>query len=226
MKRPWIKYIVKSLKWLVLCFLLISIMQVVIYKFIPVKYPANIIWYSCNQLILSKRPIFYHQWISKEEISNYLSMAAIAAEDKNYFSHHGFDFYQMMAAIAESDVKPLRGASTISQQTAKNVFLWHRRSYFRKILEAYYTLLTEWIWGKDRILEVYLNTVQTGENIFGVESVANIRFQKSAKDINKSEAALIIATLPNPKIYNSAAPSDFVLQRQKLIIQWMESDLE
>jgi len=222
MKRRWIKYVVKSLKWIGLCFLLISIMQVVIYKFVPVKYPANIIWYNCNQLLHAKKPVFHHRWIPKEEMSDYFSKAAIAAEDKFYYSHHGFDFFQIMVAIAESSEKP-RGASTISQQTAKNVFLWHHRSYFRKIIEAYYTLLIELIWGKDRIMEVYLNTVQTGENIFGMESVANIRFHKPAKDIDKSETALIIATLPNPIIYNSAAPSEYVLERQALIMQWMET---
>lgn len=224
MKQRWVKSLMKIIKRICLGFLLLSVAQVMIYKFVPVKYPSNVIWYSCNQLLHGEKPTFHHQWIPQEEMADYLSMAAIAAEDKNFYAHHGFDFDQILIVLSEPNgAKPLRGASTISQQTAKNVFLWHKRSYFRKILEAYYTILIELFWGKERILEVYLNTVQTGENIFGVESVSKINFQKSAKNIDNSESALIIATMPNPILYNSAIPSKWLLDRQAKIMRYLDS---
>jgi len=215
-----LRHIIKWTKWIFLSFLLFSIIQVIVLRFIPVKYPANIVWYSLGKKLQGKEATYHHRWIPKEEMPDTVRMVAVAAEDIFFMKHHGFDFFQIMVAIAESkEGKPLRGASTISQQTAKNVFLWHGRSYFRKLLEAYYTILIELIWGKERILEVYLNVVQTGKNTFGIAAISENHFHKPAKDLNSNEAAWIITILPNPVLYDLSNPSESLQERQKIIIQ-------
>lgn len=149
-----------------------------------------------------------HRWVPLDEISPALVQAVVASEDNLFLEHKGFDWVQLKKAREESQQgRKQRGASTISQQTAKNVFLWPSRSYFRKGLEAYFTLLIEWIWGKERIMEVYLNSIEMGKGIYGAEEIARINFSKSARMLTVSEAALIAATLPNPLRFDSARPS-------------------
>ena len=141
--------------------------------------------------------------------------------------HNGFDIEQIQQARREAERgKRVRGASTISQQTAKNVFLWPGKSYLRKGLEAYFTLLIEWIWGKERIMEVYLNSIEMGEGIYGAQAVAQAHFQKEAYALTRAEAALIAATLPNPRRFNSANPSAYMRKRQVQILSLMDKLLQ
>ena len=164
-----------------------------------------------------------HKWVSINQIAQPLVQAVIASEDNLFMEHNGFDIEQIKKARKEADQGiRVRGASTISQQTAKNVFLWPGKSYVRKGLEAYFTLLIEWIWGKQRIIEVYLNSIEMGDGIYGAEAVSKAHFQKSASQLNQGQAALIAATLPNPRRFNSATPSSYMLQRQSQILSLME----
>lgn len=161
-----------------------------------------------------------HEWIAQEQMSPYLAIAAIAAEDQRFPNHGGFDFEELKKVLAErKSGKPLRGASTISQQTAKNLYLWPKRSLLRKGLEAWLTMLMEIFWSKKRILETYLNIAQFGNNTYGVEAASQRFFNKPAKNITREEAALMLAVLPGPAIYHIDKPSDYVLNRQRWILK-------
>lgn len=153
-----------------------------------------------------------------------MPVAVIASEDQRFMTHHGFDYEAIETAAREHlhDGKKLRGGSTISQQTAKNVFLWQGRSWLRKGLETYFTFLIEIFWSKERIMEVYLNSIEMGDGIYGVEAVAEHHFGKTAKELTRSECALIAATLPNPRRYDSANPSSYMRKRQAWIEQQMK----
>ena len=163
-----------------------------------------------------------HKWVPIEEISENMALAVVSSEDNLFMSHLGFDFDQIQKAIEEAEkTGRQRGASTISQQTAKNVFLWNGRSWVRKGLEAYFTVLIELIWGKERIMEVYLNSIEMGPGIYGAEAVAQAHFGKSASKLTRREAALIAATLPNPLKYSSKNPSKYMRKRQRQITRLM-----
>ena len=163
-----------------------------------------------------------HKWVPIEEISENMALAVVSSEDNLFMSHSGFDFDQIQKAIEEAEkTGRQRGASTISQQTAKNVFLWNGRSWVRKGLEAYFTVLIELIWGKERIMEVYLNSIEMGPGIYGAEAVAQAHFDKSASKLTRREAALIAATLPNPLKYSSKNPSKYMRKRQRQITRLM-----
>lgn len=157
------------------------------------------------------------------EIALPMRAAVVAAEDQRFMRHHGFDFEAINAALAASERggRPPRGASTISQQVAKNLFLWSGRSWFRKGLEAWFTVLIELCWSKQRILEVYLNVAQFGDGIYGVEAASRLLFATTATDLGSSEAALLAAVLPNPLKYRADAPSDHVRARQRWILRQM-----
>lgn len=172
-------------------------------------------------------------WISghglKRDYVGYSSMsynaklAVIASEDQLFVDHGGFDWKSIQKAMKYNERKPgrVRGASTISQQVAKNVFLWQGKSFIRKGLEAYFTFMIELIWGKKRILEMYLNVSEMGKGIFGIEKAANIYFNKSAGELSRQEAALIAACLPNPKRLKVKPASNYVLGRSRKIVQQM-----
>jgi monofunctional biosynthetic peptidoglycan transglycosylase len=163
-------------------------------------------------------------WVDIEDLSNNLKIAALAGEDANFLNHWGFDFKAMGKALEKNQKgKTLRGGSTISQQTAKNVFLWPGRSYIRKAFEAYFTVLIELLWGKERILEVYLNVIEMGDGIYGAEAATQKYFGKSAHSMSKSQAALIIAVLPNPRRWSPARPTRFVYYKQGLILRNMRN---
>lgn len=163
-----------------------------------------------------------HKWVPIEEISENMALAVVSSEDNLFMSHSGFDFDQIQKAIEEAEkTGRQRGASTISQQTAKNVFLWNGRSWVRKGLEAYFTVLIELIWSKERIMEVYLNSIEMGPGIYGAEAVAQAHFGKSASKLTRREAALIAATLPNPLKYSSKNPSKYMRKRQRQITRLM-----
>ncbi|MGH2622442.1 MAG: monofunctional biosynthetic peptidoglycan transglycosylase [Sphingobacterium sp.] len=159
-------------------------------------------------------------WLDYQEISSNLKRAALAAEDANFMTHNGFDRLAIKQAFERNkEGKTLRGGSTISQQTAKNVFLWPGRSWFRKGLETYFTVLIELFWSKERILEVYLNVIETGQSVFGAEAGAQYYFKKSAKSLTKKEAALIIVILPSPQKWDARNPSNYVNRRANQIVR-------
>jgi len=196
---------------------------VVLLKFIPVYFTPLMIVRSVEQKREKGHYIWEHQWVSLNEISPYLPNAVVASEDNLFPEHKGFDLQQIKQARKEAEEgKRVRGASTISQQTAKNVFLWNGKSYLRKGLEAYYTLLIELIWGKERIMEVYLNSIEMGDGIYGAQAVAEKHFNKTAGELTRDECALIAASLPNPLKYNSGKPSGYLEKRKNQIISLMD----
>jgi monofunctional biosynthetic peptidoglycan transglycosylase len=165
-------------------------------------------------------------YVDRDEISANARLAVIASEDQLFPDHSGFDWKSIKKAMKYNARKPgrrhrERGASTISQQVAKNVFLWQGGGYFRKGIEAYFTFMIELIWGKKRIMEVYLNVSEMGDGIFGIEKAANIYFNKSAKDLTRQEAALIASCLPNPKNLKVKPASPFMIRRSKDVMQQM-----
>ncbi len=162
----------------------------------------------------------HHHWVPMDNISRHMPVAVMASEDQRFLLHHGFD-YNAIEKAAVHNIKnktgKKRGASTITQQTAKNVFLWAGRSWVRKGFEVYFTALIELIWSKQRIMEVYLNSIEMGDMIYGVDAVARYHFGKTASELSRSECALIAATLPNPIRFSSKAPSGYVRLRQRKI---------
>jgi len=189
----------------VMLLVLISIGWVVAYRFIPVP----LTWPMARDAIAGRH--VERKWVALDRIARSVPRAAIGAEDARYCAHNGFDFGAMeAAALRNASSKKLRGGSTISQQTAKNAFLWPRRSYLRKALEAWFTVLIEVIWGKPRIMEVYLNIAEMGPGIYGVEAAAQHYFKTSAANLTQTQAARIAAILPQPIKRNAARPGRFV----------------
>lgn len=163
-----------------------------------------------------------HDWVALEKISPKLQLAVVCSEDQNYLRHFGFDWGAIEKAMKFNEQgKKVRGASTISQQTAKNVFLWPGRSYVRKAFEAYFTLLIEICWSKERIMEVYLNSIEMGNGIYGAEAAAQYWFKKPAEKLNKDESAAIAAVLPNPLRYIANPPGAYIQKRKEWIKQQM-----
>lgn len=161
-------------------------------------------------------------WLAYDEISNNLKRAALAGEDAHFMTHSGFDTKAIKEALEKNKSgKPLRGGSTISQQVAKNVFLWPERSWLRKGLETYFTFLIEILWSKKRILEIYLNVIEMGQGVYGAEAAAHYYFNKSARSLTKKEAALIIAILPNPRKWDARRPSNYVNARANSIVRYL-----
>lgn len=199
-----------------------SLLAVVVYKFVPVYYTPLMFIRLFEQFQEGKSFKLDHKWVPMNEIAQPLAQAVVASEDNLFLDHHGFDMEQIQKARTEAERgKRVRGASTISQQTAKNVFLWPGKSYLRKGIEAYFTLLIEWIWGKERIMEVYLNSIEMGDGIYGAEAVARAHFKKPAYKLTRAESALIAASLPNPRRFNSGKPSPYLLKRQAKIVSLM-----
>lgn len=212
------KTITKILKWLAVGFLAISVLSVLVYRWVPV-YVTPLMLIRCGESIIDgKTPAIHHRWVPLEEMSKYMPVAVIASEDANFLSHHGFDFDAIRSAAKDiKKGKRRRGASTISQQTAKNVFLTPSSTWLRKGLEAYFTVLIELLWSKERIMEVYLNSIEMGPQIYGVEAVALRHFGCQASELTRANCALIAATLPNPLKFSSLKPSRYMRKRQKQI---------
>ena len=212
------KIITKILKWLAVGFLAISVLSVLVYRWVPV-YVTPLMLIRCGESIIDgKTPAIHHRWVPLEEMSKYMPVAVIASEDANFLSHHGFDFDAIRSAAKDiKKGKRRRGASTISQQTAKNVFLTPSSTWLRKGLEAYFTVLIELLWSKERIMEVYLNSIEMGPQIYGVEAVALRHFGCQASELTRANCALIAATLPNPLKFSSLKPSRYMRKRQKQI---------
>ncbi len=162
------------------------------------------------------------KWMPYAELSDNLKRAAIAGEDATFLKHNGFDTKAIIEAFEKNqEGKKLRGGSTISQQVAKNVFLWPGRSWFRKGLETYFTVLIEVFWSKKRILEVYLNVIEMGQGVYGAEAATQYYFNKSSKSLTKKEAALIIAILPSPQKWDARRPSAYINKRANSIVRYI-----
>lgn len=166
----------------------------------------------------------HRDYISYDEMGNNVKKAVIASEDQKFFIHDGFDYTAIEKAMKNNEKgKKLRGGSTISQQTAKNIFLWQGRSWLRKGLEAVYTFIIEKVWSKDIILERYLNSIEMGQGVFGIEAASQYYFNKSSKDLTTSEAAWIAAVLPNPKKYDPKNPSAYLRKKHNWIMRQMRN---
>jgi monofunctional biosynthetic peptidoglycan transglycosylase len=219
------RLIKKTLKWIVVAFFASTILSVVALRFIPVVVTPLMLIRCYQQVEAGEKLKLSHDWEPLEHISPHLPIAVMASEDANYLTHHGFDYQAIEKAMERNKKHPEKrklGASTISQQTAKNVFLWPGRSWVRKGFEVYFTALIELMWPKERIMEVYLNSIEMGDGIYGAEAVANAHFNTEAKNLTKEQCALIAATLPNPRVYSSKNPSAYMLKRQKRILREMK----
>ena len=215
--------IMKTVRWVVVLIFASTILAVVAYRFMPV-YFTPLMFIRCFQQIGNGEHVrLHHHWVPLESISPSMPVAVMASEDQNFLHHHGFDYRAIENAAAAhlEKGKKLRGGSTISQQTAKNVFLWPGRSWVRKGLEAYFTFLIEAMWSKQRIMEVYLNSIEMGPGIYGVEAVAREHFHRTAATLSREQCALIAATLPNPRRFSSRYPSAYMRKRQRQILQQM-----
>jgi monofunctional biosynthetic peptidoglycan transglycosylase len=211
-------FIWKSMLW----FFGISILLVVLFKWIPVPFTPLMITRAIEQKMDGQEMNCSHDWVPLEDISVNLQKAVIASEDGNFLKHNGFDFKAMQKAFKNNNRgKKLKGGSTISQQTAKNVFLWQGRSYIRKGLEAYFTFLIEIVWGKERIMEVYLNSIEMGKGVYGAEAAAEHWYRTDAKNLTKIQAAGIAAILPNPRKYKATNSSSYIEKRKGKIVRVM-----
>ncbi|MEK8178833.1 monofunctional biosynthetic peptidoglycan transglycosylase [Flavobacterium buctense] len=218
MIRKISRWLWKAFLW----FLGLSIVTVIIFKWVPIPITPLMITRVIENKIEGNDAILSHDWVSLEEISPNLQKAVIASEDGNFLKHSGFDFEAMQKAFKNNQRgKKLKGGSTISQQTAKNVFLWQGRSYLRKGLEAYFTVLIELIWGKERIMEVYLNSIEMGNGVYGAQEAARVWYRTSAINLTKREAAGIAAILPNPRKYKATNSSSYIERRKDRILRNM-----
>jgi len=218
-----IGFIKKTISFIVVGFFASTILAVVAYRFIPVFFTPLMFIRVAQQIKSGSEIKMSHSWVPLSKISPAMPVAVMASEDANFASHHGFD-YQAIITAAEKNHKSGKkkyGGSTISQQTAKNVFLWPGRSWLRKGLEMYFTVLIEMMWSKDRIIEVYLNSIEMGKGIYGVQAVAEENFNCNAKDLSREQCALIAATLPNPLKFDSKHPSHYMNKRKRWILNNM-----
>ena len=215
----------KILKWIVVVFFASTILSVVVLRWVPVFFTPLMFIRLAQQSSDDKPLTLHHHWVSLDEMSPSLPIAVMASEDARFQEHHGFDYEAIQKAAIRNMKHPERnrhGASTISQQTAKNVFLWPGRSWLRKGLEVYFTTLIELMWSKQRIMEVYLNSIEMGDGIYGASAVAEYHFGTTADKLTKAQCALIAVSLPNPRRFNSAKPSSYMLKRQKRILREMK----
>ena len=210
--------------WIVIGFFASSIGMVLVYKVVPVYVTPLMIIRLFQQHDKGEKLKLHHRWVPLERISKNLPVAVVASEDQLFMEHHGFDLKQIKnAAFDRIEGKRKRGGSTISQQTAKNVFLWPTSSWVRKGFEAYFTVLIEFAWGKKRIMEVYLNSIEMGNGIYGAESVAKRHFHTDAENLSRGECALIAATLPNPLKFDSSNPSPYINKRKNAVLGQMRN---
>ena len=218
MFKKILRFIWKAMLW----FFAISLFLVVLFKFVPVPFTPLMVIRSIEQKMDGKPMILSHDWVPLEEISPNLQKAVIASEDQHFLTHHGFDFNALEKAYENNQKgKKIKGGSTISQQTAKNVFLWPGRSYIRKAFEAYFTVLIELIWGKERIMEVYLNSIEMGDGVYGAQEASRVWYRKDAANLTRREAAGIAAILPNPRKFKATNSSSYINRRKNAIERQM-----
>lgn len=204
----------------VLYFIFFSIVWVLIYRFVN----PPITWLMIQRSWMTEKPenVPDRKWLAYDDLSTYLKKAAIAGEDARFMHHAGFDTQAIQEAYERNQSgKSIRGGSTISQQTAKNVFLWPQRSWLRKGFETWFTLLIEAFWGKERILEVYLNVIEMGNRLYGAEAACQYYYHRSAKSLSKRQAALLIAVLPNPRRWTPKAPTRFINRKASTILRYL-----
>ena len=219
------RFIKKTLIGIVAAFFASTILSVLILRWMPVWFTPLMFIRCAQQVSAGEEMKLRHSWVSLDEISPSLPTAVMASEDAHFLEHNGFDYKAIEHAAMRNMKHPEKrrlGASTISQQTAKNVFLWPGRSWIRKGFEVYFTVLIELMWSKERIMEVYLNSIEMGDGIYGASAVAEWHFNTQASQLSKAQCALIAATLPNPRRFNSAHPSSYMLKRQKRILHEMK----
>lgn len=219
MIRSFIKFILKVF----IGFFVLSLLLVIIFRFVPVPITPLMISRCTDQFFANEEMILSHDWEPLKNISPNLQKAVVASEDQRFFTHNGFDFKAIEKAI-EINQKGKRklGASTISQQTAKNVFLWQGRSYLRKGLEAYFTVLIELLWNKERIMEVYLNSIEMGKGVYGAQAASQHWYRKDATNLTKEQAAGIAAILPNPLKFKASNSSNYINKRKRKIMRQMK----
>ena len=217
-----IKKILRWVKKAMLWFFAISILLVIVFKWVPIPFTPLMAIRAVENKWEGKDAVLSHDWVPLEEISPNLQKAVIASEDGNFLNHYGFDFQAMQKAFKNNQKgKRIKGGSTISQQTAKNVFLWQGRSYLRKGLEAYFTVLIELIWGKERIMEVYLNSIEMGDGVYGAQEASRVWYHKDAKKLTRMEAAGIAAILPNPRKFKASNSSAYINRRKARISRYI-----
>lgn len=218
MLKKLFKFIFKCVLWLVV----LSVALVFIFKWVPVPITPLMVIRNIEQYQEGKSVTWEHDWVSIDKISFNLQLAVICSEDQNFLKHNGFDINAIEKALENNKKgKGIKGASTISQQTAKNVFLWPNRSWLRKGLEAYFSFLIELTWSKERIMEVYLNSIEMGNGIYGAESAAQYWYNKSAAKLSPMEAASIAAILPNPLKYRAQPATNYIAGRKLWIVKQM-----
>ena len=194
----------RFLRNIILFFFISTILAVVAYRFVPVYITPLMVIRSVQQVFKGESPCWHHTWVSSDKISPHLPMAVIASEDNRFATHNGFDFIEIQKAIKE------------------NVFLWPQSSWVRKGLEVYFTVLIEFFWSKERIMEVYLNSIEMGKGIYGAQAAAKYKFKTTAAKLSAGQCALIAATLPNPIRFDSAHPSPYIKKRQGQILRLMK----
>ena len=222
--KKLIQKIKQTIKWIVVAFFASTILSVVALRWLPVYFTPLMFIRLGQQAKAGEHLTLHHHWVSLDKISPSLSTAVMASEDARFLEHHGFDYEAIEKAAMRNLKHPEKrrhGASTISQQTAKNVFLWPGRSWVRKGFEVYFTTLIELMWSKQRIMEVYLNSIEMGNGIYGADAVAEHHFHTTADKLTKAQCALIAVSLPNPRRFNSARPSGYMLKRQSRILREM-----
>jgi monofunctional biosynthetic peptidoglycan transglycosylase len=212
------RFLFRALLW----FFALSLFFVLLFKFVPVPFTPLMVIRAIENKAAGKEVYFSHNWEPIENLSMNLQKAVIASEDGTFLTHNGFDFNALQKAYKNNERgRKIKGGSTISQQTAKNVFLWQGRSYFRKGLEAYFTVLIEIIWGKERIMEVYLNSIEMGDGIYGAQAATQYWYRKDASSLTPMQAAGIAAILPNPRKYKATGSSSYINNRKSRIVRVM-----
>ncbi len=221
-RRSWAGWLWWGLSRLLFWFVVLSVGSVIVLKWVPVLVTPTMLDRKLEAMAAGQDSELHYDWTSYERLSPQVALAVVAAEDQHFPDHYGFDFNAMSQAFRRNlRGNRMRGASTISQQVAKNVFLWQGRDYLRKALEAWFTLLIETIWGKKRILEVYLNVAETGPMTFGVQAASQRFYDHSAETLSRAEAARIAAVLPSPIRFSIAHPSGYVQRRTAFIVRQM-----
>lgn len=221
-RESFTKRITDLLSRVFLWFLLFSVLWVLAYRFINPPITLLMVLRNIERKTEGKPVKLAKEWVDFEDMSDNMKRAAVSAEDQLFLSHIGFDVKAIEKAFATNKKsKRVKGGSTISQQTAKNVFLWPGRSWIRKGFEAYFTLLIELLWSKERILEVYLNVIEMGDGIYGAEAASQAYFGKSCIKLTRAQAALIAACFPNPRRWTPKRPTTYIKHRQYLIMKNM-----
>lgn len=221
-KRNIFRRVLRFVIIVIVVMFLLSVAVVVAYKYLPVRITPLMVKRSVESVLRGDPVVNRKEWVDIDRISYEFALACVASEDNLFLTHNGFSKRGITQAVDDyRKGKRLRGGSTISQQTAKNVFTFGERSWFRKGVEAYFTVLIELVWGKERILEVYMNVVELGSGIYGIEAAARQYFGVPAVLVNRSQAALLAAALPNPRVYSVIHPGPYMQRRQRQIVALM-----